>query len=81
MLSVVARWRFNKGPEDLSDVSSYLWSYLVTRICGYVSRQRSADNNGFLSESIDAVARNFYGDDLLKYFETTVQTIEIRRAS
>ena len=54
---------------------------LLPRICGYVSRQRSADNNGFLSESIDAVARNFYGDDLLKYFETTVQTIEIRRAS
>ena len=49
-------------------------------ICGYALRRTAADNSeGFSSETVDAVMRDFYVDDLLKSFETTSQAVEITK--
>ena len=49
-------------------------------ICGYALRQMAADNSeGFSSETVEAVMRDFYVDDLLKSFETTSQAVEITK--
>ena len=49
-------------------------------ICGYALRRTAADNSeGFSSQTIDAVMRDFYVDDLLKSFETTSQAVEITK--
>ena len=49
-------------------------------ICGYALRRTAADNSeGFSSETVDAVMRDFYVDDLLKFFETTSQAVEITK--
>lgn len=49
-------------------------------ICGYASRRTASDNSeGFSSETVDAVMRDFYVDDLLKSFETTSQAVEITK--
>ena len=46
-------------------------------ICGYALRRTAADySEGFSSQTIDAVMRDFYVDDLLKSFETTGQAVE-----
>ena len=49
-------------------------------ICGYALRRTAADySKGFSSQTIDAVMRDFYVDDLLKSFETTGQAVEITK--
>ena len=49
-------------------------------ICGYALRRTAVDNReGFSSETIDAVMRDFYVDDLLKSFETTSHAVEITK--
>ena len=49
-------------------------------ICGYALRRTAADNSDdFSPETIDAVLRDFYVDDLLKSFETTSQAVEVTR--
>ena len=49
-------------------------------ICGYELRRTAANNReGFSLETVDAVMRDFYVDDLLKSFETTSQAVEIAK--
>ena len=49
-------------------------------ICGYALRRKAEDNRkDFSSETIYAVMRDFYVDDLLKSFETTSQAVEITK--
>ena len=49
-------------------------------ICGYALTRTPADNSeGFSSETVNAVMRDFYVDDLLKSFETTSQAVEITK--
>ena len=71
---MVARWGFNEGPEDLPDVSSYFRSNLLTQHLWLCIKA-----NGFSSETVDAVMRDFYVDDFLKSFETTSQAEEITK--
>ena len=49
-------------------------------ICGYELSRTAADNSeGFSSETVDTVMRDFYVDDLLKFFETISQAVEITK--
>ena len=49
-------------------------------ISGYALRRTASDNSeGFSSETIAAVMRDFYVDDLLKSFETTGQAVKITK--
>ena len=49
-------------------------------ICGYALRRTASNNSeGFSSETVDAVKRDFYVDDLLKSFDTTSQAVEITK--
>ena len=70
----------SKDPKTFQMLVHIFGATSSPSICGYALRQTAADNReGFSSETVDAVMRDFYVDDLLKSFETTSQVVEITK--
>lgn len=69
-----------KDPKTFQMLVHIFGATTSPSICGYALRRTAADNsNGFSSETIDAVMRDFYVDDLLKSFDTTSRAVEITK--
>ena len=70
----------SKDPKTFQMLVHIFGATSSPSICGYALRRTAADNReGFSSETVDAVMRDFYVDDLLKSFETTSQAVEITK--
>ena len=69
-----------KAPKTFQMLVHIFGATSSPSICGYALRRTAADNSeGFSAETVDAVMRDFYVDDLLKSFETTSQAVEITK--
>ena len=69
-----------KAPKTFQMLVHIFGATSSPSICGYALRRTAADNSeGFSTETVDAVMRDFYVDDLLKSFETTSQAVEITK--
>ena len=70
----------SKDPKTFQMLVHIFGATSSPSICGYALRRTAADNReGSSSETVDAVMRDFYVDDLLKSFETTSQAVEITK--
>ena len=70
----------SKDPKTFQMLVHIFGATSSPSICGYALRRTVADNReGFSSETVDAVMRDFYVDDLLKSLETTSQAVEITK--
>lgn len=69
-----------KDPKTFQMLVHIFGATTSPSICGYALRRTAAHNSkGFSSETIDAVMRDFYVDDLLKSFDTTSRAVEITK--
>ena len=66
-----------KDPKTFQMIVHIFGATSSPSICGYALRRTAADySEGFSSQTINAVMRDFYVDNLLKSFETTGQAVE-----
>lgn len=71
---------FTKDPKTFQMLVHIFGATSSPSVCGYALRRTAADNSkNFSPETIDAVLRDFYVDDLLKSFKTTGQAVQITK--
>ncbi|XP_020610089.1 uncharacterized protein LOC110048657 [Orbicella faveolata] len=71
---------FTKDPKTFQMLVHIFGATSSPRVCGYTLRRTALDNSKTLSsETIGAILRDFYVDDLLKSFKTSGDAVQITK--